>query len=203
MNTKKFTVVDTRTNATKVIESTANTVGELKVDFRKNGINPDGMAIQEGLTKTELGDDGSYLPHDVPYKGGTTNNLVFRLTQREKRIKSGSMSRSEAFAKVKELGLQDTIIAKYGKNFTQCKTELLIEAIEEAQRSTCPEEKHECCANIADALTLLVNKLRDEDLIQDDDAEEVIGLIGTGVAYEDNNDSDYSASEISDMFKGM
>jgi len=202
MNTKKFTVVDTRTNRTKTIESSANTVGELKADLRANGINPDGMAIQEGLTKTELGDDSSYLPHDVPYKGGTTNNLVFRLTQREKRIKSGVMSRGEAFAKVKELGLQDTIVAKYGKNFTQCKTEILIAEIEAAENGGCKQHNEdECCTNVADALTLLVNKLVENGCLEEEDGEEIVGLIGTEV--ECSNTSEYSASEIDDMFSGM
>ena len=198
MNTKRFTVVDTRTNRTKTFESTANTVGELKADLRNNGINPDGMAIQEGLTKTELGEDGSYLPHDVPYKGGTTNNLVFRLTQREKRIKSGAMSRSEAFAEVKRLGLTDHINAKYGKNFTQCTTAVLLEEIAAAKEGNCDCKKTEE-NNMADAIALLVDKLVDGGCLDTEDAEEIVGLIGCEV----NSTSDYSASEITDMFKNM
>lgn len=196
---KTFTVVDTRTNRTKTFESTANTVGELKADLRREGIDPDGMAIQEGLTKTELGDDTSYLPHDVPYRGGTTNNLVFRLTQREKRIKSGSMSRGEAFAKVKELGLAPKIQEKYGKNFTQCTTDLLISEIEEA---TC---NCKCCKeelsiqDVADAVTALTNKLVEYDVIDMDDADEVIGLLGAN----NTPDSIYPADEIENMFKDM
>lgn len=198
MNTKKFTVVDTRTNKMKTFESTANTVGELKNDLRANGINPDGMAIQEGLTKTELGADDSYLPHDVPYKGGTTDNLVFRLTQREKKIKSGAMSRSEAFAKVRELGLQDTIATKYGKNFTQCKTEVLISEIEAAENCPC-KKVDETTVNMADALTALVGKLVDNGCLDEEDAEEVVGLIGTELSSE----AEYSASEIDKMFEDM
>lgn len=204
MNVKRFTVVDTRTNRTKTIESTATTVGELKEDLRKNDINPDGMAIQEGLSKTELGEDSSYLPHDVPYKGGTTNNLVFRLTQREKRIKSGAMSRGEAFARVKELGLTDHIAQKYGKNFTQCKTEVLIEEIEAAEKGDCCENEEPCncketLGNVIDAITALVGKLVDNGSLDDEDAEEITGLLGV----EFESDCDYSASEINDMFKGM
>ena len=190
---KRFTVVDTRTNRTKTFESTANTVGELKADLRREGIDPDGMAIQEGLTKTELGDNTAYLPHDVPYKGGTTNNLVFRLTQREKRIKSGSMSRSEAFAKVKELGLIGKIQEKYGKNFTQCTTELLISEIEEATSNCCKCCKEEpTIQDVADAVTALTNKLVECDVIDMEDADEVIGLLGA----EHTPSSVYPADEI-------
>ena len=197
MNTKRFTVVDTRTNRTKTIESQANTVGELKADLRANGINPDGMAIQEGLTKTELGDDTSYLPHDVPYKGGTTNNLVFRLTQREKRIKSGVMSRSEAFAEIKRLGLTDYIQEKYGKNFTQCSTAVLIDEI--AAEKAHPCRKESAATNMADALALLCEKLVDNCTLDEDDAAEVVGLIGGDTT----SSCDYSRSEIDDMFRNM
>ena len=199
MNTKKFTVVDTRTNKTKVIESTANTVGELKADLRRNGIDPDGMAIQEGLTKTELGEDGSYLPHDVPYKGGVTDNLVFRLTQREKKIRSGVMSRSEAFAEVKRLGLQGTILEKYGKNFTQVKTEFLISEIEAATKS-CSCNCHQegvSASDVADAVTMLTNKLVNSGVLDEEDGEEVVGLLNTELS----SDEIYTADEIADMFK--
>lgn len=201
---KKFTVVDTRTNKTKVIESTANTVGELKEDLRKNDINPDGMAIQEGLSKTELGDDSAYLPHDVPYKGGTTNNLVFRLTQREKRIKSGAMSRSEAFAKIKELGLAAHITEKYGKNFTQCKTDVLEAEIEEAM-SGCdaPEEGCNCnevLGNIVDAITSLTNKLVESGCLDEEEGEEIVGLLGVELEAEG---APYSTDEITAMFENM
>lgn len=201
---KKFTVVDTRTNKTKVIESTANTVGELKEDLRKNDINPDGMAIQEGLSKTELGDDSAYLPHDVPYKGGTTNNLVFRLTQREKRIKSGAMSRSEAFTKVKELGLAEHINEKYGKNFTQCKTDVLEAEINEAMSGAeAPEEGCNCTevlGNIVDALTVLTNKLVEAGCLDEEEGEEIVGLLGVELEAEG---APYSTDEITAMFKNM
>lgn len=201
---KKFTVVDTRTNKTKVIESTANTVGELKDDLRKNDINPDGMAIQEGLSKTELGDDSAYLPHDVPYKGGTTNNLVFRLTQREKRIKSGAMSRSEAFTKVKELGLAEHINEKYGKNFTQCKTDVLEAEINEAMSGAdAPEEGCTCTevlGNVVDALTVLTNKLVEAGCLDEEEGEEIVGLLGVELEAEG---APYSTDEITAMFKNM
>lgn len=203
MNVKRFTVVDTRTNRTKTIESTATTVGELKEDLRKNDINPDGMAIQEGLSKTELGDDSSYLPHDVPYKGGTTNNLVFRLTQREKRIKSGAMSRSEAFTRVKELGLADYINKKYGKNFTQCKTEVLVAEIDDAMKG-CDAPEEECnhaeiLGNVVDAVALLTNKLVEAGCLDEEEGEEIVGLLGM----EMEAGADYSAAEINELFKGM
>lgn len=199
MELKKFTVVDTRTNKTKVIESSANTVGQLKADLRNNGINPDGMAIQEGITKTELGDDGSYLPHDVPYKGGTTNNLVFRLTQREKKIKSGAMTRKEAFEAVKRLGLTEKIQSKYARNFTQVSTADLINEIEAASR---PEKEPCPCGktNVSDAITTLVEKLVDNGVLDEEEGNEVVGLLSDETTEEEEI---YSESEINKMFLNM
>ena len=201
MNTKKFTVVDTRTNRTKTFESTANTVGELKADLRREGIDPTGMAIQEGLTKTELGDnDGAYLPHDVPYRGGTTNNLVFRLTQKEKKIRSGAMSRSEAYDKVKALGLTEKIAEKYGKNFTMCKTSDLIAEIEACECA----DKENCGCNYRpvalDAFEALLHALVDNDAITEEEAMEIADILGIELF---PDDAIYSNSEIDQMFADM
>lgn len=201
MNTKKFTVVDTRTNRTKTFESTANTVGELKADLRREGIDPTGMAIQEGLTKTELGDnDGAYLPHDVPYRGGTTNNLVFRLTQKEKKIRSGAMSRSEAYDKVKALGLTEKIAKKYGKNFTMCKTSDLIAEIEACECT----DKENCGCDYRpvtlDAFEALLHALVDNDAITEEEAMEIADILGIKLF---PDDAIYSNSEIDQMFADM
>lgn len=118
METKRFIVVDTRNNRTTSFDSVAITVAELKADMQENGIDPTGMLIQEGLTKTEFTSDDQVLPQNVPYKGGTTNNLVFRLTYENRKIKSGVYSRAEAYAKVKEYGLQEDVKDYFGKNYT-------------------------------------------------------------------------------------
>ena len=143
MNPKKFTVIDSETQKTKVIESTATTVAELKNDLRANGFDLDGKTIQEGLTRIEFKSDDALLPHDVPRNGGVTNDLVFRLTKAQKNIKSGAMSRPEAYAAVSKLGLGDAIKAKYGRNFTQCSTADLIAEIEKAQKKSAPAPKAE------------------------------------------------------------
>ena len=44
------------------------------------------------------------------------------LTTANKKIRSGAGDRPAAYAKIKQLGLQDACKAKYGKNFTQCST---------------------------------------------------------------------------------
>lgn len=219
MSTKKFMVIDTRTMQKKSFDSQATTVAELKADLRKLGISTEGMIIQEGLTKTELKFDTALLPHDVPYKGGTTNNLVFRLTQAEKKIKSGAnMSRKDAYAKVKELGLMEAIAIKYGKNFTMCKTTELIAEIEaenrrltaklheETPKKSSDTKKSDAKAPVANedkvtqAITMLTSKLVNNGILSSFEGTEVVDVLGTTLNAEE---CDYSSDELDDMFADM
>lgn len=128
MEARKILFVMNNSSSQKSIMSEAETLGALKEDMRKAGINYDNMTFYEGRTRTELKDDASVLPTNVPVaaKGTTpattTNDLVFMLTTANKKIRSGAGDRPAAYAKIKQLGLQDACKAKYGKNFTQCST---------------------------------------------------------------------------------
>ena len=132
MDARKITVVQTKNQKKSVIMSAATTLAELKSDLRANGIDYDGMTFFEGTSKVELKNDASVLPHDVPYKGIVTNELVFMLTNTNKKIRSGAtnMSRMEAYNAIKSMGLQDACVKKFGKNFTMCKTIDLIALIQ-------------------------------------------------------------------------
>ena len=128
MEARKILFVMNNSSSQKSIMSEAETLGALKADMRRAGINYDNMTFYEGRTRTELKDDASVLPTNVPVaaKGTTpattTNDLVFMLTTANKKIRSGADDRPAAYAKIKQLGLQDACKAKYGKNFTQCST---------------------------------------------------------------------------------
>lgn len=128
MEARKILFVMNNSSSQKSIMSGAETLGALKADMRRAGINYDNMTFYEGRTRTELKDDASVLPTNVPVaaKGTTpattTNDLVFMLTTANKKIRSGAGDRPAAYAKIKQLGLQDACKAKYGKNFTQCST---------------------------------------------------------------------------------
>ena len=132
MDVRKITVVQTKNQKKSVIMSAATTLAELKSDLRANGIDYDGMTFFEGTSKVELKNDASVLPHDVPYKGIVTNELVFMLTNTNKKIRSGAatMSRAEAYNAIKSMGLQDACVKKFGKNFTMCKTIDLIALVQ-------------------------------------------------------------------------
>lgn len=137
METRKIVVVQTKNQKKSVIMSAATTLAELKNDLRANNIDYDGMTFFEGTSKVELKNDASVLPHDVPYKGTITNELVFMLTNTNKKIRSGAtnMSRMEAYNAIKSMGLQNACVEKFGKNFTMCKTADLIVLVEENKDS--------------------------------------------------------------------
>lgn len=246
MEARKITVVQTKNQKKSVIMSAATTLGELKADLRSNGIDYDGMTFFEGTSKTELKTDASVLPHDVPYKGQVTNELVFMLTNTNKKIRSGAaMSRAEAYNAIKSMGLQDACVKKFGKNFTMCKTADLIALVqsngnskpapatpkaEAPKAETKKEEKvetpasevaapvapasngGECVDNAARAaISKLVDILEDNGTIEDNEKEEILGILGGEVAvaaapseeYKPKSASPYSDDEIDDMFSGM
>lgn len=237
MEARKITVVQTKNQKKSVIMSEATTLGELKADLRKNGIDYDGMTFFEGTSKTELKTDASVLPHDVPYKGQVTNELVFMLTNTNKKIRSGAvaMTRAEAYNAIKSMGLQDACVKKFGKNFTMCKTADLIAlvqsngaskpalaapkkeekapvAAQEATAPVAPASNGECADTVARAaISKLVDILEDNGTIEEDEKEEILGILGgevviattTSDEYKPKSASPYSDDEIDDMFSGM
>ena len=157
MEARKITVVPTRAQRTYVINSTAETLGQLKGDLDAAGIDYTDQAFLEGLTKTELKSDESILPKDVEYKGRTTNELVIMLTNVSKKINSGVMSRKEAYAAIKAHNLQDVIKDKFGKNFTLVSTEdlemMLVNGASESSKDSIDSS-----TKISRLLTILTSK---------------------------------------------
>ena len=223
MEPRKITVVSTKDQTKKVIMSSATTLAELKADFSLNNIDYEGMTFFEGTSKVELRTDDSVLPHDVPYKGTITNELVFMLTNTNKKIKSGAMSRMEAYDAIKNMGLQDACFKKFGKNFTMCKTIDLIALINENKDSKPQEEttltqddeastQHsDCVDTIARAaITRMVEILYENNLLEQKDREEIFNILGesvniTSIKAENlpSLKSSYSDNEIDDMFENM
>lgn len=210
MEARKITVVQTKNQKKSVIMSAATTLAELKSDLRANDIDYDGMTFFEGTSKVELKNDASVLPHDVPYKGQVTNELVFMLTNTNKKIRSGAatMTRAEAYSAIKSMGLQDACVKKFGKNFTMCKTVDLIALVQsnsaakpapaapkaEAKKEETPVNTPEApasnggeCVDIVAraAISKLVEILEDNGTIEDYEKEEVIGILGGKVAVSD------------------
>lgn len=226
MEARKITVVSTKTQKKSVIMSGAETLGELKKDFREAGIDYEGMTFYEGTSKTELKTDESVLPKDVPYTNRTTgetkntNELVFMLTNTNKKIKSGAMTRTEAYDAIKAKGLQAECQKRFGRNFTMCKTSDLISLIEstinlpqqEEVKTGCVEEVKTGCVDVQarSALTMLVDVLNEDYVIGSGVREKIFGILdgaaATPTVSDDcklESDSPYDDNEIDDMFSGM
>jgi hypothetical protein len=136
MEQRKITVFTSKEQKKTVIMTSATTLAELKSDLRVNNINYANMDFFEGVSKTKLMADDSQLPQDVPFKGATTNELVVMLSDTNKKIKSGAMTRAEVYDDIKNKGLQDAIKAKFERNFTQVSTVDLISFLGESGAST-------------------------------------------------------------------
>lgn len=140
MEPRKVIIIDSKNQSQKVIaNSTATTLGELKREMRERGISYEGNTFYCGQMRAELKDDAAPLPETVMYRGQEVRDLTFMLTAPEKKIKSGAMSRPEAYAKIKELGLQDECKKSFGKNFTQCGTADLEALIAKYSSSPAPK----------------------------------------------------------------
>ena len=226
MEKRKITVIPTKTHKTQVIESAATTLAELKADLTKAGIDYTDCTFFEGLTKIELKNDAAILPHDVPYKGTTTNNLVFMITNASKKIRSGAkLDRKSIIEKIKAKNLTEVVKNTYGKNYTNCKTEDL-EKILSMNNTSTPKEapaKKEVSNNPAMKTTDLssyvtkaeLRKVIESLLEEMEDAEvdyievvdinniAIIGDVSSNNSEEEKSDSPYSSNELDDMFKDM
>lgn len=123
MESRKITIVLSSTQDKKTIMSNATTLGELKRDLDENQISYNGMTFYEGLTKTELKNDESILPTNVPYRGNVTNELVFMLSVPNKKINSGASDRPELIKYLRDNNLTEELKKKTGKNYTITSTD--------------------------------------------------------------------------------
>ena len=133
MEPRKITIANTRDQRKSVIMSAATTLGELKRDLDNACIDYSDMDFIEALTKTQLKDDSSVLPHDVPHGHTVTNELVFLLTLANRKIKSGS--RADVYDRINNSEdsdeLKTAIQNHFGKNYTIVTTANLEEFIGE------------------------------------------------------------------------
>lgn len=119
---REILVANTRTQKKYKLTADVTTLAELKAVLDTKNIDYTGMSFTEGISNVQLNDDSSQLPHDVNYKGQTTNNLVIILTNTTKNIASGATSRADLVAIIKENNLGEAIKKFFGRNWTQVST---------------------------------------------------------------------------------
>ena len=224
METRKITIISTKNHSTKVINSAATTLAELKTDLDNAGIGYTDCTFFEGLTKTELKNNDAILPHDVPYKGTITNNLVFMITNASKKIKSGA-DRKSIIAEIKAKNLTEVVKNTYGKNYTNCKTEDLEKILSMNNTSTLKEapakkevpnnptikttdlSSYITKAELREVIESLLKEMENAevDYIEDVNIDNIaiIGDISSNNSKEEKSDSPYSSNELDDMFKDM
>jgi len=193
MEARNITIVTTSNQSKYVVNTDATTLGELKAALAAHNIPYEGMTFYEGLSHSELLTDEAILPHDLPYRGSTTNELVFMLTTPNKKIRSGADNvRQALYDSIKELGLQEVVVARYGRNFTQCKNDELLAVIEEAQAATgfAPS------SNIEEAFDALLNILEETAVVGTVHIKKVRNILKGKEAEE----APYSDAEIDAMF---
>ena len=226
MEKRKITVIPTKTHKTQVIESAATTLAELKADLTKAGIDYTDCTFFEGLTKIELKNDAAILPHDVPYKGTTTNNLVFMITNASKKIRSGAkLDRKAIIEEIKAKNLTEVVKKTYGKNYTNCKTEDLEKILsmnntptlkEAPAKKEVPSESvmkttdlsnYVTKAELREVIESLLKEMEEVevDYVEDVDIDNIaiIGKVSLSNSEEEKSDSPYSSNELDDMFKDM
>ena len=226
MEKRKITVIPTKTHKTQVIESAATTLAELKADLTKAGIDYTDCTFFEGLTKIELKNDAAILPHDVPYKGTTTNNLVFMITNASKKIRSGAkLDRKSIVEEIKAKNLTEVVKKTYGKNYTNCKTEDLEkilsmnntptlkeapakkEVSNESVMKTTDLSNYVTKAELREVIESLLKEMEDVevDYVEDVDIDNIaiIGKVSSSNSEEEKSDSPYSSNELDYMFKDM
>ena len=226
METRKITIISTKNHSTKVINSAATTLAELKSDLNNIGIDYKDCTFFEGLTKTELKNDAAILPHDVPYKGTTTNNLVFMITNASKKIRSGAkLDRKAIIEEIKAKNLTEVVKKVYDKNYTNCKTEDLEkilsmnnnsapkevpakkETVETKSNTSVPNDtEYITKAQLKEVITGLVEEMKYVGMdysneINIDNISIISDVSSSNLKKED--DSPYSSNELDDMFKDM
>ena len=226
METRKITIISTKNHSTKVINSAATTLAELKADLNNAGISYTDCTFFEGLTKTELKNDAAILPHDVPYKGTTTNNLVFMITNASKKIRSGAkLDRKAIIEEIKAKNLTEVVKKTYGKNYTNCKTEDLErilsmnnnsapkeapakkETVETKSNTSVPNDtEYITKAQLKEVITGLVEEMKYVGMDYSDEINidniSIIGDVSSSNSKKED-DSPYSSNELDDMFKDM
>lgn len=213
MEPRIITVVVTGGNQKYEVNTGAETLGELRADLRELGADVDGKVFYEGLTKTELMEDSAILPRDVPFRGQVTNNLAFLVTNPQKKIASG-VDRKYILEQIKGNNLQEECKRKFGKNYTNCKTEdlvLLLDQVQQTKAPSVPDPEPEIVisepeipnnnttGSLIQAFEVLVETLAKRGCLSSGDKQVIVGIL-EGRDVEVSEESPYTDNELKNLF---
>lgn len=144
MEARTIWILDRATNTHVKIITDATTFGELKQAAKAAGVRYEGKDWLERISQQSPLSDESILPTNLPWQGKVTNDLVFVLTDTNKKIKSG-LGRNEILEKVRDLGLQQELKLKYGKPYTNISNDVLLREVEEAEEALNTDDLFDDC----------------------------------------------------------
>ena len=144
MEARTIWILDRATNTHVKIITDATTFGELKQAAKAAGVRYEGKDWLERISKQSPLSDESILPTNLPWQGKVTNDLVFVLTDTNKKIKSG-LGRNEILEKVRDLGLQQELKLKYGKPYTNISNDILLKEVGEAEEALNTDDLFDDC----------------------------------------------------------
>jgi hypothetical protein len=210
---RTVTVYDQNTQEKTVIENVvANTLGELKEILRAKHINLTDMDIREGISRVDLKSDSAVLPHDTPYRGSTTNDLMILLTKTNKKVSSGA-GRAEAVQFIKDNNLQEEVRNTFKKNWTNVSTAELVAFVEKKGKKPCekpcekpeaPKEECNCGSALVEAFKTLVDILYGNDYLDSDEKADVLrALKSEPKASAGKEDKGFSDDEIYNALRDM
>ena len=223
--TRTITVYNSSTQEKKVFENVeVSTLAEVKSLLRENGISYDGMDFMEGVSQTKLLNDTSVLPHDIPYKGSTTNDLLIYMTLKDKKVRSGvdfkSMDRRTLLGYIKNHGWVEEVNKVFNANYTRVSSASLIDFCVKKEGSTgmpgapaasaAPAETHaeNCpCENAINAIKTLTQALYEDDFINTDVYDAVMETLEEGKKKEEapapEKEAGFSQEEIDNMIADL
>lgn len=191
---RTITVFNQNTQEKTVFQDVeVSTVGQLRTFLSSKGYNLNNMDLREGVSRTDLKTDSMQLPHDIPYKGSTTNDLLVFMTLKNKNVSSG-MDRKEAVAFMKENNLEDEVKRCCGDNWTRVSTANLVSFCENyykkcngtsagvsAKSNNVKTAKP--LAGPVDAIVALAGLLADNNVIKPDEAALIQDIARKSIGY--------------------
>ena len=198
--TRTITVYNSVTQEKKVLRNVeADTLADLKHLFDQNGISYSDMDFMEGVSQTKLISDSSVLPHDIPFRGQVTNDLLIYMTLKDKKVRSGidvdAFDRRGLLIFIKDNGWADAINALFGENYTRISSAELKEFCK-SKLAQQPKEAGCKCVNLVPAFRALVKELENEGCITPDAADAILDLVDNAPVQEEGG---FSMADIESM----
>lgn len=135
---RKVIVISSNTQSRRDFNDVeVNTLADVKALLDGAGISYANQAFYEGVSKAEYTSDDSIMPSNMPFKGGVTNDLVFQLSNKSKKISSGANERRQrCFELIKKYGLAAKIKSDFGLMYTSVATDALERVIDAYEKET-------------------------------------------------------------------